>query len=205
MKLNVPPDNADRERFRAAIERFDEANTKDPNVVCVSGVNRPQELVYAERLTAWVLRLNADASEALCLAARCQHLRRWKIPRSQYPRTRAGYLKWRTDLRQFHAEQAGEILRDVGYGEEVIGRVRELNLKQDLAGDPECQALEDALCLVFLEFQFADLAARTDEMKMIGVVRKTWAKMSEAGRSAALRLSYPAPANELLRKALADV
>src|SRR5258705_301874 len=97
-------------RFEAALRCFDEENARDPNTELVAGIPRPRELAYAERLTGWVLRLKPDAPEALRLAARCQHLCRWMIPRNRYPMDRTGYLKWRTELKKFHAEKSGQIL-----------------------------------------------------------------------------------------------
>src|SRR5947199_9634008 len=115
-------------RFEAAIRLFDQENSRDPNLEIIEGVARPRELVYAERLTHWVLTLCPDASEELRLAARCQHICRWRVPRSSYPMTRAGYLKWREDLKKFHAEKAGEILRAVDYPQETVAKVQALNL-----------------------------------------------------------------------------
>src|SRR5260221_13458894 len=105
---------SDVQRFQRAIERFDAANAQDPNRVVVEGGEHPKELRYAQRMTRWLERLEPQASEALRLAARSQHIRRWTIPRSAYPMDRAGYHRWRTDLARFHAETAGEILREVG-------------------------------------------------------------------------------------------
>lgn len=189
----------DSKKFEAAIRRFDEENGRDPN----QESGQPRELLYAERLTNWVLRLSPSASEALRLAARCQHLCRWKIPRSDYPMTRPGYLKWRTDLKKFHAQHSGEILRDVGYDEETIRRVQDLNLKKNFPADAECRVLEDALCLVFLEFQLSDLAAKTDDDKMVNALKKSWEKMTEAARAEALKLKYNEREVGLIQKALA--
>src|SRR5438093_9728873 len=175
----------DRTRFEAAIRRFDEENSRDPHPEIVEGLARPRELVYAERLTDWVLRLCPDASEELRLAARCQHICRWMIPRSAYEMTRIGYLKWRNDLKTFHANKAGAILREVGYPEETVTKVQVLNLKKNFPQDPDSRVLEDALCLVFLEFQFVELAAKTDEEKMINALRKAWKKMTPAAQAEA--------------------
>jgi hypothetical protein len=153
-------------------------------------------------LTDWVLRLCPSASEALGLAARCQHICRWQIPRTSYPMTRPGYLKWRADLKQFHARKAGEILREVGYGDDVICRVQDLNLKKHFPSDAESRVLEDALCLVFLQFQFADLAARTAEDKTINALQKSWQKMTEAARAEALKLNHGPREKGLLERAL---
>jgi hypothetical protein len=184
--------------FDAAIRRFDAANERDPN----QENGRPRELVYAERLTAWVLKLRPDASEALRLAARCQHIQRWESPRENYPMTRPGYLKWRADLKQFHAEKSGAILRETGYDADTIRRVQDLNLKKNFPADAECRVLEDALCLVFLEFQFAALAAKSDDEKMINAVRKSWAKMTDAARAEALRLQFGEREKSLVERAL---
>jgi hypothetical protein len=189
-------------RFDDAIRRFDTANSADPNFDELDEGRQPAELVYARRLTDWVLRLKPDASESLRLAARCQHLCRWEIPRSRYPMDRPGYLRWRSDLKKFHAEKAGEILREAGYDETTIARVQVLNLKKDLGRDPDCQVLEDALCLVFLQFQFAALAAKTTDDKLINAVKKSWAKMSEAARTEALKLSYSDRELALVKAAL---
>ena len=186
------------ERFASAIRRFDEENGRDPN----QEQGRPRELLYAERLTDWVLRLRPEASEALRLAARCQHICRWHSPRDRYPQTRAGYLKWRADLKKFHAEKSGAILREVGYDETAVRRVQALNLKQDFPADAEGRVLEDALCLVFLEFQFAALVAKSDDEKMINALRKSWAKMTDAGRAEALKLNFAEREKKLVERAL---
>ncbi|HWX19223.1 MAG TPA: DUF4202 domain-containing protein [Candidatus Binatia bacterium] len=195
-----PPDP---HRFEAAIRRFDEENSRDPNVELVDGVAQPRELVYARRLTDWVLRLCPAASEAVRLAARCQHLCRWTVPRQSYPMTRPGYLQWREGLKKFHAQKAGEILREVGYPDELISRVQALNLKKGFPQDPETRVLEDALCLVFLEHQLAELARKATEEKVVNALQKSWTKMTPAARELALQLSYTPPEKALLEKALA--
>lgn len=196
------PPPLDQTRFENALRRFDEANARDPNTERVGGVARPREVVYAERLTDWVLRLQPEASEPLRLAARCQHLCRWESPRSRYPMDRAGYLKWRAELKKFHAEKAGQILREVGYGEELVGQVQALNLKRNFPADPDSRVIEDALCLVFLQFQLSDLAAKTDDEKMVNALRKSWAKMTETARAEALKLAYGPRELALIQRAL---
>jgi hypothetical protein len=196
--------DADRSRFERALRRFDEENGRDPNTETVEDRIWPRELLYAHRLSEWVLRLCPEASEALRLAARCQHLCRWMIPRADYPMDRAGYLRWRSDLKAFHARKAGEILRAAGYGDELIGRVQALNLKTHFPADPEARVMEDALCLVFLQHQFADLAAHTEEAKVLNALRKSWKKMTPAARAEALRLPLASRERELLKRALRE-
>ena len=186
------------EKFDAAIRRFDDENARDPN----QENGHPRELLYAGRLTDWVLKLQPEASEALRLAARCQHICRWQSPRENYPATRAGYLKWRADLKRFHAEKSGAILREVGYDDDAIRRVQDLNLKKNFPADAECRVLEDALCLVFLEFQFAALAAKSDDEKMINALRKSWDKMTDAARAEALKLHFGDREKSLVERAL---
>lgn len=192
----------DPKRFDEALKRFDEENSRDPNLEQVGGTAQPRELVYARRLSQWVERLCPDASEQLRLAARSQHLCRWKIPRGTYPMTRAGYLRWREDLKRFHAKRTGEILQEVGYEPEVIARVQALNLKSDFPKDPESRVLEDALCLVFLQYQLSDLASKTSDEKVITALQKSWTKMTPAARDIARTLHYTPEERRLLELAL---
>ncbi len=188
--------------FALALEKFDAENARDPNVEVVQGLARPRELLYAERLSEWVLKLAPGASETLRLAARCQHICRWMIPRQSQPMTRPGYLRWRNELKEFHAQTAAKILRQAGCGEDLIQKVRDLNLKKNFPRDPESRVLEDALCLVFLEFQFAALAGRMEEDKMINAVQKTWQKMTPAAQARALALPLGPKEQALVQRAL---
>ncbi len=192
----------DSARFDAAIRRFDEENARDPNVENVNGSPQPRERVYARWLTDWVLKLCPDATEALRLAARCQHLCRWMIPRNSYPMTRAGYLQWREALKKFHAQKAAEILREVGFPDDTVRRVQELNLKKNYPHDAEGRVLEDALCLVFLERQLGDLAGKTSDDKVINALKKSWEKMTPAAHAEALKLPFGQREKGLLERAL---
>jgi len=184
----------DDDRFRRAIEAIDVANADDPNTLDVRGERRPKELAHAELVTDWVRRLRPSAGEELLLAARAHHLRRWAVPRSDYPQGRPGYLQWRRDLHSRHADDVGRLLSEAGYDEPTITRVQALVAKRDqpargVSDDPDVRALEDALCLVFIETQFRALADQfDDDEKMIDVVRKTLRKMSPQGIAAASKL-----------------
>ena len=190
------------EQFDQAIKKIDAANAEDPNLLEINGQSRPQEVVHAERRTEWIHKLAGDSpSEALLLATRAQHIRRWQIPRNSYARDRVGYLKWRTDLKNFHAEETATILQEVGYDQEIVQRVKDLILKKHLKQDAEVQALEDALCLVFLEKQFSDFAQKEAE-KIINIVRKTWEKMSPQGQQYALNLPLTVEDRAIIGQAL---
>lgn len=191
------------ERLAQAVAAIDKANADDPSRLVVRGEERPKELAHAELMTEWVLRLRPDAGEPLLLAARAHHLRRWTVPRSSYPEGRAGYLRWRRDLHHKHAAEVGAILEPLGYDPVTVERVGQIVAKRNLAGDPEVQTLEDALCLVFLETQFHDLAARTEPEKMVTIVRKTLAKMSEQGRQLAFTIPMAEEDVALVQTALA--
>jgi hypothetical protein len=194
---------AEAARFTEAIRRFDEENAHDPTTELADGLPQPRELLYARRLSDWVLKLRPQASEELQLAARCQHICRWTIPRQTYAMTRAGYLRWRAELKDFHAGKAGQILQNIGYPREMIARVQALNLKSNFPADPESRVLEDALCLMFLQYQFAELADRTTDDKMINALRKTWKKMTPAARTHALKFPRSRREETLLEQALA--
>lgn len=174
-------------RFDAALARFDAVNAEDPR----REGGEPHELVYARRMTACLDRLAPDAPEELRLAVRAQHIGRWRLPRDRFPEGRAGYKRWRSECARMHADIAAAILAELGYSADAVQRVRDLLTKKRLAHDPEVQTLEDVACLVFLEHDFADFARKHDRDKLVDIVRKTWAKMSERGRAAAADLALP--------------
>ena len=182
-------------RLQQVLDALDAFNREDP---------ASKELPYARQLTDWVMRLNPNASEALRIAARGQHVRRWTIPRSRYPMNRQGYLRWRETLKTFHADTVAGVMRTAGYGDPEIERVRRLMSKRELGQDAETQTLEDALCLVFLESQFAELRAKTPDEKMLEVLRKTWKKMSGAARAEAMRLPLGPAEQQLIKRALSS-
>ena len=186
-------------RFEAAIARFDAAHAEDPQK---DASGQPAELVYAQRMSAWLAKLAPDAAEPLRLAVRCQHIRRWAIRRSDYPGGAAGYRKWRVDEAAAHAVVAKEILAKAGYDEPAIQRVQALVRKEKLKQDAEAQLLEDVICLVFLENYLPDFAQKHDEAKLVEILRKTWRKMSPRGHEAALGLKLSAPLRALVEKAL---
>ena len=189
-------------RFREALARFDRANAEDPNVETADGVSHPKELLYAQRMSEALERFAPDASEVVRLAARCQHVRRWTVPRDTYPEGRDGYRRWRTDLGRFHAETAAGILRAVGYDDTTVRRVEALLRKERLKADPEVQLLEDVVCLVFLTHYLAPFALRHEDEKVVGVLQKTWRKMSERGRAAALTLDLAPALRALIGRAV---
>lgn len=182
------------DRFARAIAAIDAANAEDPNSA---------ELIYGQRMSAQLDRLEPNASEELRLAVRAQHICRWKIARADYPEGRAGYKRWRSDLARLHARLAGEILTGLGYPAHAVTRVGDLLQKKRLAHDPEAQTLEDVACLVFLEHYFADFARKHHDDKLVEIVRKTWGKMSERGRAAAAGLALPDRLGTIVARAIA--
>jgi hypothetical protein len=189
-------------KLEEAFQQFDEYNKNAPDIVTWDGVIYPSEYFYAIKLHECVLDLMPDASEALLIASRCQHIGRWEIPRATYPEGRVGYLTWRSDLSRFHAKKASEILNSVGYDVTTIDRVAQIIQKQKLKTDQDVQVIENALCIVFLKYQFDDLIAKLPEEKMISILRKTWGKMSEPGRKVALCLQFSEQGKDLIDKAL---
>ncbi len=171
--------------FERAAARFRRAHEEDPRTLA----GERWSVRYHRRLADWVLVLDPEASEALRLASQCQHIRRWTRPRGDYPTGRGGYKRWRSELARFHGDEAEVILRDAGYGDDVIERVRELLVKKGLKTDPEVQLFEDAICLTFLENEYEAFATKHDEDKLVTILRKTYQKMSPRGRAAALELA----------------
>ena len=191
-------------RLETVIDWIDAANAADPSFEILEGVSEPKALLYGKRMSAWLERGYPESSEPLKIAARGQHIRRWEVPRESYPATREGYLKWRTYLYGFHADCVAALMQEAGYDSSAIDRVKSLLQKRGIKTDPEAQALEDVICLVFLENYFAEFAATQNGEKLLNIVRKTWGKMSDKGHELALQLPFTQPVQELLAQALAE-
>jgi hypothetical protein len=193
-----------RERFERAIALFDAANAEDPN----QDQGQPKELLYGRRMSEMIQRFAPDASEAAQLAVRAQHIRRWTVPRNTYPMTKEGYFAWRTGLYKFHADTAGELMRQAGYDDAMIEQVKKAVGKRALKVNADTQMLEDVANLVFIEHYMLGFAAAKpdyDEARWLEIIRKTWKKMSDAGHEFALsgKLKLPEPLLPLISKALA--
>lgn len=183
-------------RFETALARFAASHREDPRTIDVDGAQVPWSVHYHARLQHWLLELYPTASAPLRLAAACQHIRRWEVPREDYDAGRRGYRTWRSDLAKMHAELARGVLEDVGYDEATIDRVDQLLRKVGLGRDPEVRRFEDAICMVFFENEYVELASKHDDEKMIDILERTWAKMSPRGHEAARALAAGLPERE---------
>lgn len=190
--------------MEAALERFDGENRADPRKVEYQGKSYSREYLHAVKVHEWVLKLNPQAPPALILASRSNAIRRWEIPRDSYPRTTAGYHRWRKALQKFHAQTAGNILKEEGVEEEVIRNTKALILMENFPADPDTQVLEDADCLTFLEIKFDGYIGQWDESKTVRILKGTLKKMSPAARATALELPLSATARALIGKALTE-
>ncbi len=190
------------DKLQKAIGLIDAANRQDPNKELFEGVSYAKELLYGQRMTAALDKFYPEASEALQLAVRAQHICRWEIPRSSYEMNRTGYLLWRQELKKYHAKKTSEILSSVGYDLKVVEQVSLLLQKKQMKKNLDTQTLEDVACLVFLEYYFEEFAKKYTEEKIIDIVQKTWRKMSETGQKYALTLSLSDTSLQIITKAL---
>lgn len=191
-------------RLDQAFEAFDAVNKTDPNTFTWQGKEWPRELFLASKLSEWVLRLDPNASTPLRLASRCQHIGRWQIARREYPEGRIGYLTWRKALARHHADMAATILRDLNFEDNTIERVQTILMKRGIKQDAEVQVMENALCLVFLQYQFEEFRVGNEE-KIVDIIRKSLLKMDEAGRNQALMLEYSSAGLAIINEALAGL
>jgi hypothetical protein len=202
--------NADQERYEDAIARFDAANAEDPRSDKeADGRDVPRELLYARRMTDMIGRFTPDASEVARLAVRAQHIQRWKVPRDSYPMDRDGYLQWRTGLYRLHAETAGRLMREAGYDDGTIEKVKGAVGKRGLKVNPDTQLLEDVADLVFIEHYMLEFVGQKPdytEDRWLEIIRKTWKKMSPAAREFALsgKVRLPGPLAPLIARAVSE-
>ncbi len=189
-------------RFETAIALIDKANSQDINTYQVSGLDYSKELLYAQRMSRKLLQFNPNASKALQIAARGQHICRWKIARNEYAMDRIGYLKWREVLKNMHADLTEDILKQVGYDTQFIERVKNIVLKKHIKKNEESQALEDVICLVFLDYYFEEFASKHSDEKVIDILQKTWKKMSKKGHETALKSNLSKESLSLIKQAI---
>lgn len=189
-------------KLTQAFELFDTYNQQDPTSFIWEGTSYPQEYFMALKLHEWVEKLMPEASEPLLLASRSQHIGRWTVARSSYPEGKVGYLTWRKDLGKFHAKTAGELMAQVGYDAETIERTQQIILKQRIKQDAEVQTIENALCLVFLEYQYEAFHPKHEADKVIDILKKSLLKMDAHGHSFALKLSFSEKGLSYVQEAL---
>lgn len=189
-------------RFETAIALIDKKNSEDVNTYSVSGIEYSKELLYSQRMTRKLLQFNPNASKALQISARAQHICRWKIARNEYPMDRVGYLKWRETLKKMHADLTVDILKQVGFNDQFTDRVKAIILKKLIKKNEESQTLEDTICLVFLDYYFEEFAAKHNDEKIIDILKKTWVKMSDKGHEAALKLPFSDKSLALVKQAI---
>lgn len=194
-------------KLDAAFQLFDAYNKQDPRSFEWEGITYPQEYFFAIKLYDWVLKLDPDAGEELLLASRSQHIGRWEIPRESYPEGREPYLKWRKDLAQHHAAITGNLMKQAGYDDPQIERVSQIILKKRIKVDADVQTIENALCLVFLQYQYEDFRKKYENEpgKMINILRKSLLKMDTHGHSFALGLNFTPQGLELVKQAMKPV
>lgn len=194
--------------YERAVALIDAANAEDPRMdTDYDGQQVPRELLYGRRMVEMLERYAPEADEVMKLAVRAQHIQRWKTPRESYPMTREGYLQWRTGLYKFHAETAGRLVKEAGYDDAAVERVKQAVGKRGLKVNPDTQLLEDVADLVFIEhymLAFAQQKPEYSEEKWLDIIRKTWKKMSERAHAFALsgKLKLPEPLVPLITKAV---
>lgn len=191
-------------RQDTVLQLIDEANARDPSRIVVDGKEAPAELVYGRRMSRALAEFLPGAGEVLQIAVRGQHIERWTSPRKSYPEGRIGYLKWRKDLKDFHAQRVGDLMAAAGYERAEIDRAGQLIRKERLATDREAQTLEDIACIVFLKYYAADFIAPHDDAKVVDILAKSAKKMSRDGIAAAGTLNLPERLARLLSQALSE-
>ena len=188
--------------YQHARELIDTAHAADPHR---TPDGQPAELIYADRMEHWVTRVAAEPTPLLRLAARCQHLERWIVPRASFPEGKVGYLTWRRSLYTKQSERARSLLLQAGVSAEEAAEVATWVSKTGLKTNPGTQALEDAACLVFLEKEIGAFAAQHAEYpreKFVDIIKKTWRKMSARAQELALALDLPPAIAALVRDAV---
>ena len=190
------------------ITLIDQANSQDPNTEIYNAQSLPKESLYATRMSEMLARFNPNADELMQIAVRGQHIERWQSPRSNFAMNKQGYHQWRSALYIFHASRVIELMQQVGFNEAQQQRVYAAVAKQDIKCNPDSQLVEDVASLVFIEhymLAFTSTKPDYDEQKWLGIIRRTWQKMSVEARDFVLagNIILPEPLVGLIHKAVA--
>jgi hypothetical protein len=177
-------------QLKEIFQDFDDYNANDPARETDNGQPYPKEMLYGIRMTKKLNQFRPDAPVAVHIAARCQHIGRWEIPRDTYPMDKVGYIRWRNELKNYHAGIAEGILKKYDIDQELINRVKYLLQKKNLKNDPDTQTLEDVICLVFLENYLEEFSNKHEEEKVLDILLKTWKKMSPKAHEAAMKIDF---------------
>lgn len=188
-------------KFLCAVSAFEAYHRRDPNVVVVDGTTYPSELLYTQRVTDRLTQFRPDANEVVRLAAHCQHIGRWEIPRDKYPMDKKGYLQWRNAEKLHHSRIAEKILLECGFDQETVQQVQALLMKKELHSNPDTQLLEDVVCMVFLEHYLEEFATKHADEKVVDILRKTMRKMSVEGKKGVDSLQLTSKNRSLIERA----
>lgn len=203
--LNSTPNKT---MLNQVITLIDQANSQDPNTEIYNAQSLPKESLYATRMSEMLARFNPNADELMQIAVRGQHIERWQSPRSNFAMNKQGYHQWRSALYIFHASRVIELMQQVGFNEAQQQRVYAAVAKQDIKRNPDSQLVEDIASLVFIEhymLAFTSTKPDYDEQKWLGIIRRTWQKMSVEARDFVLagNVTLPEPLVGLIHKAVA--
>ncbi len=190
------------DQFEKAITTFDAYNLNDPHQEEYEGKLVSKEMVYAQRMSSRLSDFYPSAPEYLKLAAHCQHIGRWEIPRESYPMDKKGYLQWRNVLKTHHAKLAEQILISCRYDQGTIDKVKFLLLKKELQTNPDTKILEDVICLVFIEHYLEEFAEKHEPKKVIDILGKTLKKMSPRAIEEAGKIPVSGKIKILIQQAL---
>lgn len=162
--------------YKSAINLISEAVRTDPKKISEKMTDAQ---FYSEKMAEEIRNLEQSIDEHIDIAARCQHLFRWEIPRSSYPMNKTGYYQWRKYLYEYQAEKTGILLKEAGYNNYLIEKCCSLIRKKDLGKSHETQLIEDTACIVFVKYYLNDFIPKHSKDKLIDILRKTTLKMSQ--------------------------
>lgn len=168
--------------YDAASREIDRIHSLDPNKELVEGKEFPSELIYSNRMSEILLWFAPDASENVKLAAKCQHFRRWEIPRNKYPMDKKGYHSWRNELFAYQANEVSKVLLKFGFDKDNIEHITSMIRKAGLKISPNTQLIEDIACMVFFKYYASNFSQKHTISKVKFIVQRTLAKMSQVAR-----------------------
>ncbi len=168
-------------QYNAAIELIDAIHNQDPSTVTFEGVEVKAELQYSQRMLSMLEKVQPKALLELKLAAQCQHMSRWSIPRATFSMDKKGYYQWRAAIMEYQLNITSTVLKQAEVNDESIEVIVDALKNKADKTNLNASIIEDTACLTFIKWYLVPFAGQFDVYKAKIILQKTANKMSDKG------------------------
>ena len=126
-------------------------------------------------------KVQPNASLELQMAAQCQRISRWSIPRTTFSMDKKGYYQWRAAIMEHQLSVTSSVLKQAEINQQSIEIVVDTLKNKADKTNINASIIEDTACLTFIKWYLVPFAGQFDPEKAKVILQKTANKMSERG------------------------